>query len=236
MTSTSNTSLQSFQHSLFSSLKGNGTLDTLKVRAQPLSASPPHRSTPSNLRRAHPVVQTQVRSRLLDEVKRQGLVHPPRSVREASLEQRAADCLILDHLLRAGYGYSVSIFMPESAQTEAKLSVEDAFRALGAPAHLRQTSADAKESSLVRALVAVGEKVAERQDMGAQTDMAADAPGLEHRLQRVDERLIAAEKGGAPKTAVEENMLRFQREVEARSAAQLQNEVRRLREVELHPS
>ena len=72
----------------------------------------------------------------MEEVKRQGLLQgSTRRPKEPSLQQRATDCLVLEHLQASGYEYSASVFVPESAQSEAKLSAGDALRALQIPPH-----------------------------------------------------------------------------------------------------
>ena len=73
----------------------------------------------------------------MEEVKRQGLLQgSTRRPKEPSLQQRATDCLVLEHLQASGYEYSASVFVPESAQSEAKLSAGDALRALQIPPHV----------------------------------------------------------------------------------------------------
>ena len=183
-----------------------------------------------------------MRGRLVEEVKRQGLLQgSARPPKEPSLQQRATDCLVLEHLQASGYEYSASVFMPESAQSEAKLSAGDAFRALQIPPHVLHgekenggEGATSGGSSLLRALAAIGQ---------ARADAAADAPqvadahqSLERRLQLVDASHEHALEGlrQTPLVAAEEHLLRFQREADARAAAQLQAELYRLREVEVH--
>ena len=105
-----------------------------------------------------------MRGRLVEEVKRQGLLQgSARPPKEPSLQQRATDCLVLEHLQASGYEYSASVFMPESAQSEAKLSAGDAFRALQIPPHVLHgekenggEGATSGGSSLLRALAAIG--------------------------------------------------------------------------------
>eukprot|EP00964_Phaeocystis_antarctica_P083523 scaffold52542_cov40-Phaeocystis_antarctica.AAC.1 len=129
--------------------------------------------------------------------------------------------------------------MPESAQSEAKLSAENAFRALQIPPDVLHgekenggEGAASGCSGLVRALAAIGQA---RADAAAAAPQAADAhpaQSLERRLQLVDASHEHALEG-LRKTllvAVEEHLLRFKREADARAAAQLQAELYRLRE------
>ena len=180
----------------------------------------------------------------MEEVKRQGLLQgSTRRPKEPSLQQRATDCLVLEHLQASGYEYSASIFVPESAQSEAKLSAGDALRALQIPPHVLHgekenggEGAASSGSSLVRALAALGQA---RANAASDAPQAADAPAaqsLERRLQLVDASHEHALEGvrQTPLVAAEEHLLRFQREADARAAAQLQAEVHRLREVEVH--
>ena len=178
-----------------------------------------------------------MRGRLVEEVKRQGLLQgSARPSKEPSLQQRAADCLVLEHLQASGYKYSASVFMPESAQSEGKLSAENAFRALQIPPDVLHGENENGGSGLVRALAAIGQA---RADAAAAAPQAADAhpaQSLERRLQLVDASHEHALEG-LRKTllvAVEEHLLRFKREADARAAAQLQAELYRLREVEVH--
>ena len=176
----------------------------------------------------------------MEEVKRQGLLQgSTRRPKEPSLQQRATDCLVLEHLQASGYEYSASVFVPESAQSEAKLSAGDALRALQIPPHVlhgeKENSGEdaaSRGSSLVRALAALGQA---RANAASDAPQVADAPAaqsLERRLQLVDASLEGVRQ--TPLVAAEEHLLRFQREADARAAAQLQAEVHRLREVEVH--
>ena len=175
----------------------------------------------------------------MEEVKRQGLLQgSTRPPKEPSLQQGATDCLVLEHLQASGYEYSASVFVPESAQSEAKLSAGDALRALQIPPHALRgekendgEGAASSGSSLVRALAALEQA---RANAASDAPQAADAPAaqsLERRLQLVDaSHEHARGVRQAPLVAAEEHLLRFQREADARGSA-LQAEVHRLREV-----
>jgi len=194
-------------------------------------------------------VQTQVRSFLLDEIKRTSIApHAGEQlVKSPSLHQRAADSLIFHHLRASGYSYTHSIFASESAVGDRPLSSHDAAGILSLPQQAllrrlakppRGSGADASDGEAHSPLLTALELVAEllpssRVETGTQTSGGADED-LETKLFLVD-KSFEAQRGreSSPVGSLEEHMLRFQREADARAASQLQVEVARLRDVEM---
>ena len=211
-----------FRRDLVASLQGSGTIDHLK---------------------------TQVRSHLLDEIKRRGqLGAPPDVARSRSLRRRALDSLVFAHLNACGYEYSASVFAPEASlgSEGGALTTSDIATALGvAESHLKAAAAtgggdaDASYSPLAAAVSALAHAatvstVTAASQTGAAEEVLLAASTLEERLRRVDEEAASAKAERAPPLAhqLQEHMLRYQRETDERAAKQLQAETRRLREVE----
>ena len=201
-----------FRSQLLESLKAGGTLDTLK---------------------------TQVRGHLLQEIRRKGLLRAARPARDVPVRQRALDSLVLDHLAACGYAYSLSVFAPECGLGEAPLTRHDACAMPGLPAavaeRLEAAAAASESSPLAEVLASAAELSRPRSTGATQTagDIAAGYGGaLEAKLRRVDEAALARPGGGGGVHALEEHMLKFQREADERAAYQLRAEVRRIREVE----
>ena len=200
-----------FRSQLLESLKAGGTLDTLK---------------------------TQVRGHLLQEIRRQGLLRSARPARDVPVRQRALDSLVLDHLAACGYAYSLSVFAPECGLGEAPLTRHDACATLGLPAAVaeRLEAAAAAGTRARSPRCSPARRSSRPRSTGAtQTagDIAAGYGGaLEAKLRRVDEAALARPGGGGGVHALEEHMLKFQREADERAAYQLRAEVRRIREVE----
>ena len=204
------------------SLKGSGTLD---------------------------VIKTQVRGYLLQEIKRQGLGSAtPRA--EVSLEQRAADSLVLDHLRASRYSYTLSIFASESGLTEDALPPREACSVFELPepcvaptppspaGSTGGTQLDG-QSALLSTLTGLTESRLSPSRHAVETTALTPPPAeppLEEKLRSLDRALEARLKEDSPsgtsQAALEEQMLRVQRETDARAAATLNAEVQRLRQVE----
>ena len=205
---------------LVHSLKTTGTLDSLK---------------------------SQVRSHLLHELKRTGAatLQPPQ--KSTSLQQRALDSLVLAHLRASAYEYTASVLAPEAGLTDGALDYPDICKALGLPAQYNAapmpspTSSQSPLAAALAAAAAAAEEQSSRHSAAANAssssagnpDSALVRASLETQLRRVDEAAALAKAEGAPPPshALQEHMLRYQREVDERAQQQLAAEVRRLREV-----
>ena len=178
-----------------------------------------------------------MRSHLLNEIKRQGnsLVPPDSTRRPPSLLQRAVDSLLLSHLTYSGYEYTAAVFAPEASLSDGPLASPDICAQLGlAPGALGVEGG----SPLLAALTA-----AKRASQPLSTEDTALTPhgggapmreSLETKLRAVDAAAAEAKAARAPppEFALQEHMLRYQREADDAAAKQLQAEVTRLREVE----
>jgi hypothetical protein len=221
---------EAFRSQLFTSLKARGTLDTLKVCAAYLTSSW-FRSAP--LIEHVPSMQTQVRASLISDIKQKGHLHTPAAAAiPKTLESRALDSLILSHLRSRRYEYSASIFLTEAGLTSAVVSDADACHVFRLPPiPLNGGPADEEHSALFRALAATTkQRPAAMISSGSQTE-ETDATSLETKLAMVDRRLERGQAAELPVHLLEDHMLKYQREADARAAAQLKAEVERLHEV-----
>ena len=101
--------------------------------------------------------QTQVRSHLLQEIKRQGstlAANPAGTPRQTSLRQRAVDSLVLAHLHASACEYTASIFVPEAGLSDGAMAPSDILSTLGLAAGSTPTE-DGHVSPLLAALAAL---------------------------------------------------------------------------------
>ena len=201
---------------LLQALKGSGTFDDLK---------------------------TQVRCYLLAEIRSNGPAKAqPQPPRELPLVQRAASSLVLRHLRASGCAYSLSVFSSESGLGGVPLEPHDICDILRLPrsalAPAPAVAGGEGDSELVRALGAVGRLLPSgRESTATQTGGGSSPEELESRLRAVDRgleaSLLRAAEGAEPAAELEGRLLRYQREADARAAAQVAAEVARVRQVEL---
>ena len=177
-----------------------------------------------------------MRAQLVNEIKLQGKLGSSATV-AATLEGRALDSLVLSHLRSMRYEYASSVFVPEAGLAENAMSDADACRVFRLPASALAHTGGAPRSALLRLLSAAAElRPAVCIESGTQTE-AADGTAVELMLQQVDRRVASQLErgdGAPPALALEDHMLKFQRDADERAAAKLQADVARLREVEVH--
>ena len=154
-----------------------------------------------------------MRGHLLQEIKQQGMIHAKAAATNVASERTAVDSLVLAHLRASGFDFSASIFVPEAGLTDTALSDADACRVLGAS--LPAPSQD-KCSALTRLLTAAPAPSA---PPPPPPDAPAEKLTLEGKLALVDEALgeQQAARGALPVHALEEHMLKYQREADARA-------------------
>lgn len=161
---------------------------------------------------------------------------------------------MLAHLSVSSYEYTASIFAPEASLSDGPLTSADICSVLGLPEGSCGAPADSG-SPLVAALTALSRQATTASlassSSGARTGAPSAAAGsklaesvggsalalrasLETQLRHVDEKAAAAKSdfGPPPQLALQEHMLRYQKEADEAAAKQLQAELRRFHDVE----
>jgi len=202
------TDFESFRGQLISTLKAKGTLDTLK---------------------------TQLRTELVNEIRLKGKLSSA-SPASATIEARALDSLVLSHLRAMRYEYASSVLVPEARLSDHVMSDADACRVFRT--ELNRVKPDGAPGSTLLQLLIAGatQRPAALLESSTQTE-ASDGATMELMLEQVDRKMqshLASGDGMWPLHALEDHMLKYQKEADARCESKLQAEIIHLREVELH--
>ncbi|PVD35044.1 hypothetical protein C0Q70_06325 [Pomacea canaliculata] len=195
-------------------------------------------------------IKSQLRTNLITEL--QQSVRGPLTVRDLDppeqepLLLRAANSLVADHLLRGKYEYTLGVFLPESGLAQDKIfQPQDLLRLL----HI------SPQSRLYQLICAKAEKQKEKgllwqiiselaaihsngvQDCGIQADLTRLGPvaSLDEKLKSLEELYSSKREdlSHSSRTAVEERILTYQRQLEDRYNSQLKLEIARLRDSEI---
>eukprot|EP00753_Platysulcus_tardus_P003661 PLAT12477.7.p2 GENE.PLAT12477.7~~PLAT12477.7.p2 ORF type:complete len:705 (-),score=370.78 PLAT12477.7:654-2726(-) len=160
-----------------------------------------------------------------------------------TLNDRIVGSLFADHLEKAALPNSLAVFLPEARLASSLLSANDVVQALSLPEDgLLARQLLAAEESGTSLIVCVMEQLAAAATKrttacGTQTDGDEDESTLLHRQLRAvhDDYMVKSESERAvPAATMEERMLAFQRDCEARYADQLAEELERMRTSELN--
>lgn len=162
---------------------------------------------------------------------------------QQSLWQRAANSLYVEYLASQNYSYSLSVFQPECGLTNQQVMTRDELSrvlSLGGSiaSYLPKSPVDGSEPPLLLKLlqgVADMGGVNTRREMQTQTDDFDNNTSLALRMQQIDEmheRAVETERL-APLRDAEERMSAFQKECEARLRAEMDEQVRRVRDHEV---
>ena len=162
---------------------------------------------------------------------------------QQSLWQRAANSLYVEYLASQNYTYSLSVFQPECGLTNQQVMTRDELSrvlSLGGSiaSYLPKSPVDGSEPPLLLKLlqgVADMGGVNTRREMQTQTDDFDNNTSLALRMQQIDEmheRAVETERL-APLRDAEERMSAFQKECEARLRAEMDEQVRRVRDYEV---
>ena len=205
--------LNAFRTSLMRSLTKTGTVDTLKAA---------------------------LRGQIVSQLSKRG--HGPGDgPHRPTLRQRALDSLVLSHMNASSYEYAASVFSSEAHLADGgTLSADEICAALnlGLGALPPAEPDSGGVSQLAAAIAGHRPPAGGTASRGTQTtdaDAALSRGSLESQLRRVDEAAANAKaaRGALPASAaLQEHMLRYQREVDEAAKKQLAAEVRRVKEVE----
>jgi len=212
-----NTSDPDYRQNLFNTLQKSGIMDGIK---------------------------SQLRVQLLNKL--QGKLTGP-SIGSASEEQKIEEdnkklkrriicSLISDYLQKAGYMYTESVFVPETGFSSNMLSVPEMEQLLkitgregdsvGIPL-LEYIAGNLLEESL--------EGYKKKANEYAQTEESTEGLTLDQRLKQIDMEYSSAKISERimPFKELEERMLKYKREVDAKFKTDLASEIARMREIEM---
>ncbi|XP_063970305.1 centriole and centriolar satellite protein OFD1-like [Lytechinus pictus] len=199
-------------------------------------------------------LKSQLRTKLVTELRQSaGLQHvkfasSPSSMLTASLDGssslmlRAANSLVVDHLRRCGYDYSVAVFMPESGATDDKMftlpDLLDLLRIAPSSRLYKKLAAELPsidpKGFLWQLLTELSASQARKQEhVGIQVDThPIHQSSLERKLQSVDDvyNQRSEEDEILNRHAIQEKLLKLKREMEIRSREEIHREISRFKE------
>lgn len=168
-------------------------------------------------------LKAHVRARLLSKLR-----GPTTPVKSEDLTTRVLGSLVLDYLRKSGFEFTLSVYVPESGAGTG-LSSGEIAQLLGIP--------DWPEGeSLLAYIVTEYQKTITRphlHDSACQTEDYKAIGHLEDRLHSVELQYLSKMKSLPDAHTMEERMLQYQRDCEARLRLEMEHEVNRLREVEI---
>lgn len=149
-------------------------------------------------------------------------------MKSEDLTTRVLASLVLDYLRKSGFEFSISVYVPESGAGTG-LSPSEIAQLLG-------LSALPEGESLLAYIVTEYQKTLTRpnfHDSAAQTEDYKAIGHLEDRLHSVELQYLSKMKSLPDAQTMEERMLQYQRDCEARLRLEMDHEVNRIREVEI---
>ncbi|KAK7097785.1 centriole and centriolar satellite protein ofd1-like [Littorina saxatilis] len=195
-------------------------------------------------------IKSQLRTNLITEL--QQSVQGPLTIRDLEPSEsdplllRAANSLVADHLKRAKYEYTLGVFLPESGLAQDKMfKPEDLMRLLHISPQSRlykqlwmKAEVDADKGLLWQILSELSALHSRAtQESGVQVDLTRSGPvtSLDAKLHSLEELYSSRrdELSRSNRTAVEERLLHYQRQLEDRYNSQLKLELARMRDSEI---
>ena len=167
-------------------------------------------------------LKAHVRARLLSKLR------GPTPVKSEDLTSRVLSSLVLDYLRKSGFEFTISVYVPESG----------AGTGLGANeiAQLLGISDWPEGESLLAYIVTEYQKTIARphlHESACQTEDYKAIGHLEDRLHSVEMQYLSKMKSLPDAHMMEERMLQYQRDCEARLRLEMEHEINRIREVEI---
>jgi hypothetical protein len=166
----------------------------------------------------HQAVKAHMRAQLLQKLK------GPKTLKLSDLKSKAAASLVVDFLQSKGLQYTLSVFMPEVGQ-----------QALGRVESAELLGVELTDGSILEGLVEDCHQRMVRPHMmesAAQTEDAAELATMEDKLKSIEFAYLQKSSDVPDAKTMEERMLRYRRECEARMRQELESEVTRIRELE----
>ena len=167
-------------------------------------------------------LKAHMRAQLLNRIRGQ------KQVKSGDLKFRMICSLFMDFLRQHGFSYTPSVFVPECGHSDKLLSQPEICQLLGLSLQ--------HEKSLLEFMLEYFENLQKQpptMDSYAQTEDSAAIATLEERLRLIDLQYINKTRTDIDPTTIEERMLRYQRECDARMRNELAAEITRIREIEI---
>ncbi|XP_072542801.1 centriole and centriolar satellite protein ofd1 isoform X2 [Salminus brasiliensis] len=203
---------------LYQTFKNRGVLDTLK---------------------------TQLRNQLIQELQNQSKPGPRMlSAKADSLSALASNSLVIDHLQKCGYEYTLSVFYPECGLSADKVfSMRDLLQLLKISPHspvytsVVSSVQSGQKGLLMSLLSGLVEHRPHLQLRDADTQTSSTppdyTPSLVEKLQVVDEEYEALRQKGNRWASVEAKLAEFRKEMEEQARAELKSKLQHFQEVEV---
>ncbi|MCJ8732101.1 hypothetical protein PDJAM_G00207240 [Pangasius djambal] len=183
-------------------------------------------------------VKTQLRNQLIVELQRESLPRPS-SEKSHSLLVLASNSLVIDHLQRSGYEYTLSVFYPECGIGKEKVfSTKDVLRLLRISPHspvYRNLDIHSGQKGLLMTLLSelIDHRLQSRaRDADTQTSDTPDyRESIVKKLQVIDEEYEVLRQRGQRWASVEAKLAEYRKEMEEQAQAELKSKIQHFQEV-----
>ncbi|MBN3284094.1 OFD1 protein, partial [Polyodon spathula] len=192
-------------------------------------------------------LKTQLRNQLIHQLKHpvlSGEVPPqPVPVEADSVLVQASNSLVVDHLRRCGYEYSLSVFYPECGlETDKVFSTRDLLQLMNvSPRSMMYKSLTStvqnenKKGFLMKLLIELTDHLHKaRKDADTQTDSTPHyRESLADKMQMIDDQFAVLYQKGSRCESLEAKLSEYRKEIEGQIQAEMDQKLQHFREVEL---
>ncbi|XP_041127530.1 oral-facial-digital syndrome 1 protein homolog isoform X1 [Polyodon spathula] len=192
-------------------------------------------------------LKTQLRNQLIHQLKHpvlSGEVPPqPIPVEADSVLVQASNSLVVDHLRRCGFEYSLSVFYPECGlETDKVFSTRDLLQLMNisprSMLYKSLTSAmqnENKKGFLMKLLIELTDHLHKvRQDADTQTDLTPHyRESLAEKMQLIDDQFAVLYQKGSRWESLEAKLSEYRKEIEGQIQAEMDQKMQHFKEVEL---
>ncbi|RXM95974.1 Oral-facial-digital syndrome 1 protein [Acipenser ruthenus] len=192
-------------------------------------------------------LKTQLRNQLIHQLKHpvlSGEVPPqPMPVEADSVLVQASNSLVVDHLRRCGYEYSMSVFYPECGlETDKVFSTRDLLQLMNvSPRSVLYKSLTStmqnenKKGFLMKLLIELTDHLHKaRQDADTQTDSTPHyRESLAEKMQLIDDQFAVLYQKGSRWESLEAKLSEYRKEIEGQIQAEMDQKLQHFKEVEL---
>ncbi|XP_033865689.1 centriole and centriolar satellite protein ofd1 [Acipenser ruthenus] len=192
-------------------------------------------------------LKTQLRNQLIHQLKHpvlSGEVPPqPMPVEADSVLVQASNSLVVDHLRRCGYEYSLSVFYPECGlETDKVFSTRDLLQLMNvSPRSVLYKSLTStmqnenKKGFLMKLLIELTDHLHKaRHDADTQTDSTPHyRESLAEKMQLIDDQFAVLYQKGSRWESLEAKLSEYRKEIEGQIQAEMDQKLQHFKEVEL---
>ena len=185
-------------------------------------------------------LKSQLRSKLYDQLRlKNERVDINLKDTQNRLTFKVAVSLVADLMKKSDMPYALSVFLPESGITQEILSKQEMIDVLGLQTdeHMQnQSDSTPLLSDMIDRIKTQKSLAPGKSSSYTQTeDVGSEMLSLDEKLRRIDQNFLEAKdmERAAPFKSLEQRMLKYKQECEARFAGDLEREVRRLKEFEV---